>query len=157
VSEAPIVIGGHPSIPVKTINEFVAYAKANAGKLSYASCGTGGLQHIAMEALKSRAGIDITHIPYNGCGRPLPDMLSGRVQFYVSVMNSVGGSVENGQLRAYAVSNANRSALMPAVPTVAESGFSAFAVDNWIGIFAPTGVPAEVVTKLNREINDVLR
>jgi tripartite-type tricarboxylate transporter receptor subunit TctC len=84
-------------------------------------------------------------------------MLSGRVPFYASVMNSISGPVENGQLRAYAISNANRSALLPDMPTVAERGFPGFAVDNWIGIFAPAGVPIEIVTKLNREINDVLK
>jgi tripartite-type tricarboxylate transporter receptor subunit TctC len=156
LSEAPIVIGGHPSLPVKHISDFVAYAKANPGRLSYASCGTGGLQHIAMEGLKTRAQLDITHVPYNGCGQPLPDMLSGRVQFFASVMNSVSAPLQEAKLRAYVVSNANRSSLLPDLPTIAESGWPGFAVDNWIGVFGPAGLPNEIVKKLNAEINDLL-
>jgi tripartite-type tricarboxylate transporter receptor subunit TctC len=156
LSEAPIVIGGHPSLPVKNISDFIAYAKANPGRLSYASCGTGGLQHIAMEGLKTRAQLDITHVPYNGCGQPLPDMLSGRVQFFASVMNSVSAPLQEAKLRAYVVSNANRSSLLPDLPTIAESGWPGFAVDNWIGVFGPAGLPNEIVKKLNAEINDLL-
>ena len=156
LSEAPIVIGGHPSLPVKHISDFVAYAKANPGRLSYASCGTGGLQHIAMEGLKTRAQLDITHVPYNGCGQPLPDMLSGRVQFFANVMNSVSAPLQEAKLRAYVVSNANRSSLLPDLPTIAESGWPGFAVDNWIGVFGPAGLPNEIVKKLNAEINDLL-
>jgi tripartite-type tricarboxylate transporter receptor subunit TctC len=107
ISEAPIVIGGHPSLPIKTLSDFVTYAKANPGKLSYASCGTGGLQQIAMESLKSRANLDITHIPYNGCGPPLPDLLSGRVPFFASVMNSVSAPLQGGKLRLTPSATAN--------------------------------------------------
>lgn len=157
ISQAPVVIGGHPSVPVKTISEFVAYAKANPGKLSYASCGTGGLQQIAMEGLKKRAEIDVTHIPYNGCGAPIPDMLTGRVPFFASVMNSVSSLLSDGKLRVYAVSNATRWPLLPDTPTIAESGYPGFKVDNWIGIFGPAGVPREIVAKLNGTIDDLLR
>ena len=156
ISEAPIVIGGHPSLPIKTLSDFVTYAKANPGKLSYASCGTGGLQQIAMEALKSRANLDITHVPYNGCGPPLPDLLSGRVPFFASVMNSVSAPLQDGKLRAYAISNGKRSSLLPNMPTIAESGWPDVAVDNWIGVFGPAGMPADVIAKLNGEMNDLL-
>jgi tripartite-type tricarboxylate transporter receptor subunit TctC len=156
ISEAPIVIGGHPSLPVKTVSDVVAYAKANPGRLSYASCGTGGLQHIAMEGLKTRAQLDITHVPYNGCGQPLPDMLSGRVQFFASVMNSVSASLQERKLLAYAISNGKRSSLLPDLPTIAESGWPGFAVDNWIGVFGPAGLPDEIVKRLNAEINTLL-
>jgi tripartite-type tricarboxylate transporter receptor subunit TctC len=156
ISEAPIVIGGHPSLPIKTLSDFIAYAKANPGKLSYASCGTGGLQQIAMEALKNRTNLDITHVPYNGCGPPLPDLLSGRVPFFASVMNSVSAPLQDGKLRAYAISNSKRSNLLPDMPTIAESGWPELAVDNWIGVFGPAGMPADVVARLNAEMNDLL-
>ncbi|MBV8512620.1 MAG: tripartite tricarboxylate transporter substrate binding protein [Xanthobacteraceae bacterium] len=156
LSEAPIVIGGHPSLPIKSIGDLVAHAKAAPGKLSYASCGTGGLQHIAMEALKTRAQLDITHVPYNGCGQPLPDLLSGRVPLFASVMNSVSAPLQEGKLRAYAVSNTKRSSLLPDVPTVAETGWSGFAVDNWIGMFGPARLPDDVVRRLNAEVADLL-
>ncbi len=157
VSQAPIVIGGSGTVPVKTIPEFVAYAKANVGKTSYASCGTGGLQQIAMELLKKSAGIDVTHIPYNGCGQPIPDLLAGRVPFFGSVMNSVSNYLKNGELRAYAISNAKRSTMLPDVPTLVESGYPDAIVDNWIGIFGPAGMPADVVAKLNKALNDALK
>jgi tripartite-type tricarboxylate transporter receptor subunit TctC len=156
ISEAPIVIGGHPSLPIKALSDFIGYAKANPGKLSYASCGTGGLQQIAMEALKSRANLDITHIPYNGCGPPLPDLLSGRVPFFASVMNSVSAPLQDGKLRAYAISNSKRSSLLPDMPTLAESGLPEIAVDNWIGVFGPAEMPTDIVAKLNGEMNDLL-
>jgi tripartite-type tricarboxylate transporter receptor subunit TctC len=156
ISEAPIVIGGHPGLPIRTLSEFAAYARANSGTLSYASCGTGGLQQIAMEALKQRANLDITHVPYNGCGPPLPDMLTGRVPFFASVMNSVAASLQERKLQAYAISNGRRSSLLPDLPTIAESGYPDFAVDNWIGVFGPAGMPPDIVAKLNSEINDLL-
>lgn len=156
ISSAPIVLGGHPDLPVKTVPELVAYAKANPGKLSYAHCGTGGLQNIAMESLKLAAGIDILAVPYNGCGQPIPDMLSGRVQFYGSVVPSVQQFLQAGQLRAYAISNGTRSELLPNVPTVAEGGYPGFSVENWVGIFGPAGLSNDIVARLNAEFNKAL-
>ncbi|MBV8537865.1 MAG: tripartite tricarboxylate transporter substrate binding protein [Alphaproteobacteria bacterium] len=156
VSQAPIVIGGYPGLPVRTIGDLVNYAKANPGKLSYASCGNGGLQQIAMELLKQASRIDIAHVPYTGCGQPIPDMLSGRVDFYGSVMNSVAAYLQTGELRAYAIANSARSSLLPEVPTISESGYPGVVVDNWVGIFAPAGVPQEVVTQLNGAVGHIL-
>jgi len=145
----------HPSVPVKTVAELIAFAKANPGKLSYGSAGAGSLPQLAAELLKSRAGIDILHVPYKGGGPLLTDLLGGQIQVAFGDQANLMPHVATGKLRALAVSSPKRSANSPDVPTVAETlpGFEAIA---WQGVVAPAGTPAEIVRRLNDAFNKVL-
>ena len=142
----------NPALPAKTLAEFIAYAKANPGKVNYASAGTGSQQHVAGELFKMMAGIDMVHVPYRGGGPALTDLLGGQVQLYFGTTASTIAHIRAGRLRALAVTTAERSQVLPDVPTVAElvPGYEA---SSWYGIGAPAGTPAEIVAKLNAEIN----
>jgi tripartite-type tricarboxylate transporter receptor subunit TctC len=141
-------------LPVNTFGELIAYAKANPGKLNFASAGVGTAPHLAAEMIKLRAGIEMTHVPYRGIGAAYPDVMSGKVQLAFS---SIAGAVPfTNRVRALATTGSVRSPVYPDVPTVAESGLPGFDVDLWIGIYAPAGLPPEVLAKLNREINKAL-
>src|SRR5262249_37059094 len=137
--------------------EFIAYAKANPGKLNFASAGVGTAPHLAGEMIKLAAGIEMTHVPYRGIGAAYPDVMSGKVQLAFS---SIAGAVPftaDSRVRPIATTGSARSPVYPDVPTVAESGLPGFDVDLWIGIYAPARLPPAVLTKLNGKINSVLR
>ena len=143
------------SLPVKSVPEFIAYVKANPGKVILASSGSGTSVHLSGELFKSMTGIEMTHVPYKGAGPAFPDLIGGQVHVMFDNMPSSIEFIRSGKLRALAVTTAKRSAQLPNVPTVAETvpGFEASA---WFGMGAPKGTPADVVAKLNREINDAL-
>jgi tripartite-type tricarboxylate transporter receptor subunit TctC len=148
----PNIMVLHPSVPVKTVPEFVAYAKANPGKVNMGSAGNGSSVHVSGELFKMMAGVDLTHVPYRGGGPMLSDLLGGQLQ--VSFLD-IGTSIEHvrsGTLRAIAVTTANRSDALPAVPSVGET-IPGYEASNWWGIAAPTGTPTEIVVKLNSELN----
>jgi tripartite-type tricarboxylate transporter receptor subunit TctC len=148
----PFVMVVNPSVPAKTVPEFIAYAKANPGKLSMASAGIGSGPHVAGELFKMMAGVDMVHVPYRGGGPALTDLLGGQVQvLFASTVSSIE-YVKTGRLRALAVTTATRWDALPDIPTVGEfvPGYEASA---WWGIGAPRNTPAEIVEKLNREIN----
>src|SRR5690242_4394068 len=161
---APITLTGlsshilvaNPSVPVTNVNELIALAKQKPGQLTFASSGTGNATHLTFELFKARAGIDIVHVPYKGGGPAMADLVGGQVLFSFASMASAVPFVRSGRLRAIAVSGAERSALFPEVPTVAESGLPGFASEDWQGILAPAKTPAEVVQKLNGEIGRIL-
>jgi tripartite-type tricarboxylate transporter receptor subunit TctC len=165
---APITLTGlsshilvaHPSIPVQNVGELIALAKAKPGHLTFASSGTGNATHLTFELFKARAGIDIVHVPYKGGGPAMADLVGGQVSFSFASMASavpfVGSGEMRGRLRPIAVSGAQRSALFPEVPTVAESGLPGFASEDWQGILAPAKTPQDVIMKLNDEIGRVL-
>jgi tripartite-type tricarboxylate transporter receptor subunit TctC len=156
VGSSPAVLVASPKLPVKTFAEFLDYAKANPGKLNFASAGIGTAPHLAGEMIKLRAGIDMTHVPYRGIGSAYPDVLSGKVQLAFS---SIAGAVPftgDGRVRALATTGSSRSPVYPDAPTVAESGLPGFDVDLWIGIYAPAGIPPAVLARLNGDINNVL-
>ncbi|GAA0843470.1 Bug family tripartite tricarboxylate transporter substrate binding protein [Cupriavidus pauculus] len=155
IADVPNVLVVHPSLPVKNFDEFVAYAKANPGKLNYSSTGVGTSSHLSGFMLTERIGTQATHIPYKGADA-LNDLLSGRVQFMFATIPSVMAHIQAGKLRALAVSSAKRSRSLPDVPTVAEKGFPGFAAGSWFGFFAPKGTPADVIAKLNQAVNDAL-
>jgi tripartite-type tricarboxylate transporter receptor subunit TctC len=149
---APQVIVVNPSVPATTVPEFIAYAKANAGKLSMASGGIGSPSHVSGELFKMMTGVNMVHVPYRGGATVLTDLLAGQVQVYISPAPAAIEYIRTGQLRALAVTTAARSETLPDVATVAEfvPGYEA---SNWQGIGAPKATPVEVVERLNREIN----
>jgi tripartite-type tricarboxylate transporter receptor subunit TctC len=155
IADVPNVLVVHPSLPVKSFDEFIAYAKANPGKLNYSSTGIGTSSHLSGFLLARRAGFVATHVPYKGA-EALRDLLAGRVQFMFATIPSVKQHIEADALRAVAVSSAKRSRALPDVPTVAERGFLGFEAGSWFGLFAPRGTPAEVITTLNTAVNEIV-
>ncbi|HUQ27175.1 MAG TPA: tripartite tricarboxylate transporter substrate binding protein [Usitatibacter sp.] len=155
ISDVPNVLVVHPSLKVKTVQELVAYAKANPGKMNYASTGIGTSSHLAGYMLASRGGFEAAHVPYKGA-EALRDLLTGRVQFMFATIPSVIAHIKAGNLVAVAVSSSARSRSLPDVPTVADSGFPGFEAGSWFGVFAPKGTPPAIVAELNRATNEFI-
>jgi tripartite-type tricarboxylate transporter receptor subunit TctC len=147
----------NPTVPFKSVAELIAYAKANPGKLSYASAGVGSTVHLAGEFFKRTAGVDIVHVPYKGSGPATSDLVGGQVQMMFGPAVNTLPLAQAGNLRALAVTSAKRSALAPDLPTVAESGLSGFDVVGWYGLAAPAGTPKPAIARLNGEANSVLK
>ena len=155
IADVPNVLVVHPSLPVKTFEEFVEHAKANPGKLNCSSTGIGTSSHLSCFILGKRAGLEVTHVPYKGADA-LRDLLAGRVQFMFATIPSVKQHIEAGSLRALAVSSAKRSRSLPDTPTVAERGYPGFEAGSWFGFFAPKGTPQEVIATLNKHVNEII-
>jgi tripartite-type tricarboxylate transporter receptor subunit TctC len=155
IADVPNVLVVHPSLGVKNFAQFIAYAKANPGKLNYSSTGIGTSSHLSSYMLCKRVGIDATHIPYKGADA-LNDLLSGRVQFMFATIPSVIGHIQAGKLVPIAVSSAKRSRSLPDVPTVIEGGLVGFEAGSWMGFFAPKGTPEAVTAQLNKTVNEIL-
>ncbi len=144
-----------PDLPAQNIAEFIAYLKANPGKLSYGSPGNGSSPHLAGEMMKSQAGVFAVHVPYRGAAPALQDLLAGQIDYFFDP--GIGlNQVRAGKLRLLAVGSPKRSPAFPDVPTLAEAGLKGFDADTVFGFYAPAGTPAEVITRLNREINRIL-
>ena len=156
ITVATNVIAVHPSIPAKNLGEFIAYLKANPGKVSYASQGNGSLSHIGTEMFKAQTQTSMVHIPYRGSGPALQDVLSGQVQVFITTPPSVMGQVQVGKLKGLAVASKSRHPGMPSVPTTAEAGLKGFELEAWVGIFAPAGTPPDIVNKLSGQIKAAL-
>jgi tripartite-type tricarboxylate transporter receptor subunit TctC len=152
----PLMLVVHPSLPVKNVQELIAYGKANPGKLSFASSGPGGAPHMSGELFKSMAGVDMLHVPYKGSTAAHSDLLSGRTSLMFDTVTAINPHVKGGALRALAVTTAKRSAAAPDVPTMAEAGLKGYETSTWGGILAPAGTPKDVVDKLNAEMNKAL-
>ena len=148
----PLVLVVHPSLPVKSVKELVALAKARPAELNYASGGNGSPQHLPMEMLKSATGINIVHVPYKGLGPAFSDVLGGQVPMMFAGMSNVVPHLRTGRIRALAIGNPQRSAALPDVPTVAESGIPGYRYAAWTGFLAPSGVSKEIVGKLHGDI-----
>ena len=144
------------AVPAKSLPEFVALAKQQPGKFTYGSSGIGGAGHLAGELFKERAGIDMVHAPYKGGGPAITDLLGGRIEMYVSVPSTAQPHIEAGKVRALATTGARRTATLPNVPTVAESGYPGFEATNWYAFVAPGRTPKEILDYWNREIGKVL-
>jgi tripartite-type tricarboxylate transporter receptor subunit TctC len=155
ISRAPLVMEVHPSVPARTLPEFIAYAKANPGNINMASSGNGTTTHVAGELFKVMAGVDMVHVPYRGAAPATADLLGGQVQVYFTGASNVVEYVKAGRLRALAVTTATRSEALPDIPTVGDfvPGYEA---GTWYGVGAPRNTPAAIVDKLNREINAAL-
>jgi tripartite-type tricarboxylate transporter receptor subunit TctC len=155
IAEGPNVMEVHPSVPAKTVAEFIAYAKANPGKISFASAGNGTTIHLSGELFMAMTGIKMLHVPYRGSAPALTDMISGQVHvMFDNVLSSIG-HLQSGALRPLAVTSRTRLETLPDVPTVAET-VPGYETGTWWGVGAPKGTPADIVDKLNREINAVL-
>jgi tripartite-type tricarboxylate transporter receptor subunit TctC len=155
IADVPNVLVVNPEVPAKTLEEFIAYAKANPGKLNYSSTGIGTSSHLSGFMLSQRTGAETTHIPYKGADA-LKDLLAGRVQFMFATIPSVIQQIHAGKLRALAVSSAHRSRSLPDVPTIEEKGFPGFQAGSWFGFFAPKGTPDAVIAELNKAVNEAL-
>ena len=156
VTDVPLVIVVHPSVPANTLTEFVAYARENGDRLNYGSAGVGNLLHIAVESFKLSANINMTHVPYRGNGPALQDLLAGHVQVMFDVVGTSLPHIQTGNLRALAVTTSERLALLPDTPTVAESGYPDYRAVGWFGVATPKGVPAGTFQRLTVELDEVL-
>jgi tripartite-type tricarboxylate transporter receptor subunit TctC len=156
VASVPNILVVNPAVPARTFEEFLAYARANPGKLNYGSGGQGSAAHIAGAYLAYKAGFEAVHVPYRGTGPSVADLVSGQIQFTLTGGPAVLPLAAGGQLRALAVASAARVPFAPDLPTVAESGLPGFEAVQWYGVVAPAGTPAAIVERLNREINALL-
>ena len=152
VAGVPNVLVINPALPVNSVQELIAYAKANPGALNFASSGNGTSIHLSAELFKTMAGVQMTHVPYKGSAPALQDLVGGQVQLMFDNLPSSLALIKGGKLKALAVTSATRAAALPDVPTLAESGLPGFEASSWFGLLAPAGTPAPVIAKLNGEI-----
>jgi len=156
IAELPLVLLVTPSLPYRSVQEVIAAAKAEPGKISYASSGAGGAPHLAAEILKSSAGIELLHVPYKGGGPAVADLMAGHVNLLFATVLEGSGAVRSGKLRGLAVSSATRSLALPELPTVAESGVPGFDTGSWIGMLAPAGTTQAIIQKIAADVRAVL-
>lgn len=156
VTVATNVIAVHPDVPGNTLKEFLAYLKANPGKLNYASQGNGSLSHIGTEMFKQQTQTDMRHIAYKGSGSAIQDVLSGQVQVFITTPPSVMGHVQSGKLKGLAIAGKNRHPMLPNIPTTSEAGLPGFDLEAWVALFAPAGTPQSVVTQLSEATRKAL-
>ena len=147
----------HPAVPASSMSELVAHAKANPGKLTFASPGAGAQAHLAGELVKLSAGIEMVHVPYKGIGPALNDLLGGQVSMMFSQLSSALPHVRSGKLRAIGMASLKRSPVMPELPTIAEQGFPGFEAVSWYALMVPAGTPQEVIAKLHAETSRILK
>jgi tripartite-type tricarboxylate transporter receptor subunit TctC len=152
----PLLLAVHPAVPAKTVQELVAWIKANPDKASFASSGKGSSLHMAAELFKSMAGVTMLHVPYRGSSAAHPDLIGGRTAMIFDTITAIQPHVQSGAVRAIAVTTLKRSTALPELPTIAESGLAGYDANTWGGILAPAGTPKDVVGKLNGEINKAL-
>jgi tripartite-type tricarboxylate transporter receptor subunit TctC len=156
VTTVPNVLVVHPSLPAKNVRELIALAKARPGQLNFASGSTGSTGHLAGELFKAMAGIDMVHVPYKGAAPAVTDLIAGHVSIMFDNLASALPQIKSGRTRALAVTTLSRSAMVPELPTIDESGLKGFDLSTWFGVFAPAGVPASTLGALHREITRAL-
>jgi tripartite-type tricarboxylate transporter receptor subunit TctC len=157
VAGNPHVLVVNPAVPAKDLREFIALAKAKPGGISFASAGSGTVNHLSGELLKMLAGIDMLHVPYKGSGSVMPDLLGGQINALFAAMPTVTGHIREGKLRAIAVTTPKRFRGLPEVPTIAEQGYPGYDFSSWFGILAPAGTPKAAVDRLHAEIVKALK
>jgi tripartite-type tricarboxylate transporter receptor subunit TctC len=157
VNTSDLVIVVNPQVPAKTLQEFIALAKSQPGKLNYASSGTGTPYHMAGELFKAMAGIDVVHVPYRNSGEARSGVIGGQVQMMIDAVTTMAPNVTAGQVRALATSGKTRSAVLPDVPTASEAGVPGYEATIWLGLMAPAGTPKPIVDRLNAAVNDVIK
>ena len=157
LATGPNVLVVHPSVNVNSVKELVALAKSQPGKLNYATSGVGAASHLSVEMFKRMSGVDMVHIPYKGAGAATAAVVGGQVQMLFTSTGAAMPHIRSGRLKALGVTTAKRSAVLPEVPTIAETGFPGFQVDGWYALIAPVGTPKAVVDKIYRDIADVLK
>lgn len=157
VANTPNIVVVHPSVPVKSVKELIDYAKANPGKLNYATPGNGTPSHLATEMFKSQAGVNLTHVPYKGSGPALADMLGGQTQVWIANAPVVLPHIKAGKLRALATTSAKRPAIAADLPTLNEAGLRGYEADTWYGLFAPAKTPKPILDKIHADVVAVLR
>jgi len=154
---SPHVLAVYPAVPAKNLNELVALAKREPGRLNYATPGSGSVPHVGMELFKQQTGTDCTHVPYKGAGPAMQDVIAGNVQVTIATPPSLLAFVQAGRLRALAVAARTRHPLLPEVPTAAEAGYPQFELEAWVALFAPAGTPPDAIAKLAGAAKDALR
>jgi tripartite-type tricarboxylate transporter receptor subunit TctC len=157
VATAPNVLVVHPSVPAKTVKELIALARAQPGRLNYASAGTGSSAHFAVALFAAMTGVELAHVPYKGTGPGINDLIGGQVQLAIFSIPPVLIHVRTGKLRALAVTSKGRSSELPEVPTVDEAGVPGYEMNPWYGLLAPAGTPRAIVARLNSEVSRIVR
>jgi tripartite-type tricarboxylate transporter receptor subunit TctC len=156
VADVPFVMVVPPSLPAKTVQEFVALAKSTPNKLTFGSVGVGTPQHLGGELFKMHAGVDLIHVPFRGATAAIPDLLAGRIDMFIGAVNSLLPLIKEGKLRALAAAGRKRIAALPDVPTFAEAGLPGVEIGSAVGLVAPAGTPPDIVATLNREIGKII-
>ncbi|MDO9405092.1 MAG: tripartite tricarboxylate transporter substrate binding protein [Polaromonas sp.] len=153
---SPVLVVASSSVPARNMTELIALARSKPGSLTYGSTGNGGAAHLMGEMLKQNAGIDVLHVPYKGAAPAMTDLMGGRIDFTFATYTAASSALKSGRARAFASTGAQRLAVMPDVPTVAESSVPGFNAVGWWGFAAPAGTPPAIIARLNREINKAL-
>ena len=156
ISSLPLVLVINSSLPPKTIQDFITYAKENTGKFNYASSGSGTSPHLAGEMFKTITNIQMTHIPYKGNAPVLNDLLAGQVEVHFGLLPGMLPHIKSGKLRALAVTTKNRVSSLPDIPTISEIGYPNYEINSWQGLFVPANTPSEIINKLNEVVNRIL-
>ena len=157
ISSGPFLLVAHPSLPAKTVKELIALAKAQPGKLNYASAGNGTPNHLAMELFKQMAGVDITHVPYKGAPQAVTDVLAGHMNMMFNSIAPIVAHIRAGRVRVLGIASSKRSPQLPDVPTISEAGVPGFEAENWFGMFAPAKTPKRIIARLNEALVKVVR
>jgi tripartite-type tricarboxylate transporter receptor subunit TctC len=156
LTRAPQVIAATPGLPANNVKELIAFAKANPGKLNYASSGNGSIQHIAGELFKQITGTHMVHIPYRGASPAVQDLMAGQIDLFITTPASVIGQIKGNKLKALAVTSPARLSALPNVPTANDEGLKNFNIESWFALYGPVGMSPEIVNKLNAEVNKIL-
>jgi tripartite-type tricarboxylate transporter receptor subunit TctC len=156
IATSPFIVTVHPSVQATSIQELVALAKANPGKINFGSSGVGGAPHLSTELFKNMAGVDMVHVAYKGLGPAMTDLLGGQIQFMLADIGVVAPHLKSGKLRGLAITGRSRSPVFPELPTVAEAGLPGYAAGTWYGLFAPAGTPAPILARLSAAVREAL-